>query len=231
MIGPSDSGGIKYQFEGWFKPVYGSRPPFFPWTDNSTLFTIFVGINDIAASWNLTDRDSLYDRTFQSYSAILDTFYSTGARNLLLLNVPPIQRMPGAEQLYIQAGSASVRRELLPQAVEDWNTRLLTVASNLSSAYPDVRIGVTDTHSLFDSALAYPCSSQFTCPIRETTTFCRSNDTGRDVKSNGYGRPKDPGCKFYDDQYFWRDGYHFMWRVHEMLADSIARSIWKLDDS
>lgn len=228
-IGPYDyrlydggaSPSVQDEILSTFIPSYGDSPARFKWTSESTLFTTFVGINDVSMVWWAPNRTAIYDESFRTYSEVLDTLYQTGARNFLALNVPPFYRSPGSKG----ANWTAAQYDHYDQGIREWNDRLIKTITNLTTVYADVRAGVIDTYTLFDAAQNYPCSNALTCPIRAPDEYCWPSDP---VDIGQYGR--DEGCRWFADQYFWRDAWHPSWRVHEMLADAIARLLWRLDD-
>lgn len=209
---------VEYQILDMFKPQYGQKPEYFPWTSDETLFAIFVGINDVARTWSRKDRGNVYDKFFATYRHVLDSLYLLGGRNFVLLNVPPFERTPG-----ILPFPAAMRSQW-SLAVQDWNSRIVKVVQDFTSAYSDVKAGVIDTHTLFNDTLNDPCSNPLTCSIRDTTHFCLAY-------ARKYNHPfaKSPTCEYSADQLYWRDAFHPMWRVHEMLADAVAKLLWRLD--
>lgn len=224
IIGPSIAASMNWQLNDLFLPKYGTIPPpsLFPWTPSSTLFTIWFGVNDVGAVWRKPDYPSIFDRVFASYAAKLDVLYATGARNFLLLNLVPIYRHPLVHEPPVKT---TAELETQARAVHDWNGRIIRLVENFSTVYPSARAGIIDTFSLFDAAQDNPCINPLTCPIRETDTYCQPH-VGDGPKLYG----ETDACKYDVDQYFWADMAHPAWRVHMMLADAIARALWKMDD-
>lgn len=85
-----------------------------PWSRNDTLFIMFVGINDVmimnpVTGPALADIDS---RLENIHFKLLSSLYGTGARNFLLLNVPPLERTwhaPRTEQGVIDKHGSDAR--------------------------------------------------------------------------------------------------------------------------
>ena len=173
------------------------------WDPSKTLFSTFFGINDIG--FGLDTVSSL-----KVYGALLDQLYKYGARNFLILNVPPLERAPVA----VQAGQQSIEQHA--RAVSDWNRLLAPVAQNLSATYPDVKAFVYDTYSLFNEILNSPSSNKETAGLKNTTTYCQTYSDHPTTKNA-------PECGVPEDEYFWLNGLHPVWPMHHALAESVAR--------
>ena len=133
--------------------------------------------------------------------------YQTGARNFLFMNVPPMDRAPG--------GASS-----LAESIPDWNSRLKGMAMNLSSTYSDVSVFTFETDVLFNLILDNPSSIKETAQITNTTGSCPAY--GKDVSAPDQS---DPSCSAPYNQYFWQDGLHPMFTVHQAIAAQVAEGL------
>ena len=61
----------------------------------SGLFAIWVGSNDIRSMNRSTkNKEEIYDRIMEEMFNLIDGLYQEGARNLLIINVPPLEKIP-----------------------------------------------------------------------------------------------------------------------------------------
>lgn len=99
----------------------------YPWTSQDTLFVCWFGINDLAHNMSSAGR-SLYTTEaqllllFELHAAL----YKRGARNFLIINVPPVHASPAWQR---SADASQLR-------IRDWNTKLQKVADQFCSAHP-----------------------------------------------------------------------------------------------
>lgn len=151
--------------EDQFIPIYGARPDTAPWIAENTLFAIFIGINDVGNTfWN--KDTALYDEIFTVYRNLIDQIHECGGRNFLLLNVPPIDRSP----MVIAQGEQG--QELADAAIQEFNSRIAALATDVETAYEGSRVFQFDTHALYSAVLNDPASHTETDVYQDVTTFC-----------------------------------------------------------
>jgi phospholipase/lecithinase/hemolysin len=98
----------------------GKKPATSPWTSANSLFTIWIGINDLGNSFsNSGDRSAFSDLLLTEYFAQVQKLYAVGARNFLFINVPPMERSP----LMIAAQNAA-GLALLKSVILTYNSKL-----------------------------------------------------------------------------------------------------------
>ena len=110
---------------------------------------------------------------------------------------------------------------ILATTVPDWNKRTKNMAMNLSTAYEDVSVFVFDTDMLFNEILDNPTNFKETKGITNVTGYCEAfyNIAPATPTST------DPSCPVPYDQYFWRDGLHVTFTVHQAMAAQIAEGL------
>jgi phospholipase/lecithinase/hemolysin len=150
-----------------FTRAYSAHPASAPWKPNDALFAFFIGINDVGNSWWLNNA-TLYDAIFDVYAAQLGNLYAAGARNLLFLSVPPVERAPLT--LSKDDGGYAVENE--GRVILDWNRRLKDLTSAFGRAHGDANLFVHDTWSTYDRVLKNPAAFEQTRGLRNTTGFC-----------------------------------------------------------
>jgi phospholipase/lecithinase/hemolysin len=118
------------------------------------LVAVWIGINDINDSsrfkfpvLNATDFPSLYKEIISTEFAALEAVYAAGYRNFLFMNLPPLDRTPGA----IAAGPAAA----LPNTtmVHTWNNLIGSFAADFSVTHPGSEVMVFDTYTYLNGIL------------------------------------------------------------------------------
>ncbi|KAJ5726086.1 uncharacterized protein N7483_007443 [Penicillium malachiteum] len=96
---------LSYKFAAYGATVDNSIIPAVPkdlhyckenavWITTSSIFGIWVGINDVYISPEFDDSLAKISSTIQSYTSLLNDLYLCGARRFFVMNVPPISRTP-----------------------------------------------------------------------------------------------------------------------------------------
>lgn len=204
---------VKQQVQDEYLPTYASSPSFFPWKTDDTLFAVFIGINDVGNSYAAKNA-SLQPIIFEEYAGLVDQLYTSGARNFLFLNVPPVNRSP----LTVAAGASS--QALEAEAIAEWNARVYLLSKNLTHAHRDVTSFVFDTNSLFNRVLDYPCVSPITCPYQNTTDYCVAYENGTPTPTSF-----NATCGISVDKYFWLNSLHPTFRMQQLLASEIVKQL------
>lgn len=137
------------------------------WESESTVFGVWIGINDVGNSfWSGADANEvLYGQIFEVYKGLLEQLYESGARNFVLLNVPPIQRSP----LTLGQGDEAVALETA--ALEMFNGMVQGLAGDVK-AHKGVNVWLYDSYAAFDEVLDDPASHPQTEGYKDVTTFC-----------------------------------------------------------
>ncbi|GAA5849311.1 hypothetical protein JCM9279_006445 [Rhodotorula babjevae] len=176
---------------------------------NSTLYTVWIGINDVGAPYNeQTDFPQQLSEIFSSYNAAIASLYSGGARNFLIMGIPPTWRTP-----LIQAYNDS-RIDVYKDRLGQYNTRLASLFSSFATSFPLASFRLYDTVPFFNAILDSPAQYG----IENTTAAC-------DAYAAVTGPPEIslPGvCGVPLEAYAWWNSYHPAWPVHELLASVIG---------
>ncbi|KAI5266786.1 hypothetical protein E4T47_08217 [Aureobasidium subglaciale] len=204
---------VKQQVQTQFLPIYASHFSPVPWSSFDTLFTIFIGINDVGNSY-ASQNATLLSTIFTELSGLVDQLYTTGARNFLFMNVPPVDLSP----LTQAAGPSSQAIEAAD--IADWNHRITTLSKSLSQKYTDTTSFLFDTHKVFSRVIEHPCAYPQTCAYQNTTAYCQAYENG--TPSPTYF---DPGCGISVDKYLWLNSLHPTFRMHDAFASQIVKLI------
>lgn len=151
----------------YYLPIYTKDEDAATWYDNTTLFIVWVGINDINRSYMKEDPD-MNSIIIDNYRRFIDSLYDTGARNYLFINVPPLEKTPAV----MEDTKTPNRVELEKAAVLDYNKRLVSMIDDFESAYPDVATFHYDVHSLFNKVIEDPAQFELTERYQDVTTVC-----------------------------------------------------------
>ncbi|EPS37970.1 hypothetical protein H072_8328 [Dactylellina haptotyla CBS 200.50] len=127
-----------------FTSQYASKS-LIPWTSTDTVFSFFLGINDITQSLARSDMNTYTDKILTSLMNQANVLYGYGARKFMFINVPPCERLPG-----IYGNQAAKTNTIL------WNSRLTTFVSNFKNSHSGVSVVVYDTWTDFNTVLNNP---------------------------------------------------------------------------
>ncbi|KAI4160364.1 MAG: hypothetical protein LQ342_005775 [Letrouitia transgressa] len=213
--------------------LYSENPNTNPhWTADDSLVVCFVGINDIRAVYNSPNSGSILDAVFKSYRANIDRLYTVGARNFLLLNIPPIDLSPSYN-------TNPTSQKIIATTIADFNSRLMTLASGVRRSYADVGAWIFDTHALLSRILsdksALDLKAAGHTPLVNVSDYCdvyKKAYTERTGAGSGVVEPDlnepetfDARCKVRMDEYFWFDELHPTWPVHKALTVRIVEEL------
>ncbi|KAG8697145.1 hypothetical protein FRC09_008040 [Ceratobasidium sp. 395] len=84
--------GFTSQIQNEFIPTAGQRPDSSPWTADNSVFVSWIGINDINEGEDTANTINLVMQQQQN-------LYSLGARNFIIINMPPWDRSPMGAQI------------------------------------------------------------------------------------------------------------------------------------
>ncbi|KAF8915393.1 hypothetical protein CPB85DRAFT_1432997 [Mucidula mucida] len=155
------------------------------WKSDDTLFSVWIGVNDIGNSYYLSgDRDAFSDVLLDAYFALIENLcVYFGARNFLFANVPPIDRSP---LMLAQSASAQASENTV---IQDFNAKLTTRANNLESTHAGVNTFIWDSHAIFTRILDSPTTYGF----KDATSF----GTGSDIFWGNNYHPSSYAHKFF----------------------------------
>jgi lysophospholipase L1-like esterase len=121
--------------------------------NRNTLFAIFIGINDIGATWqNGQDPSSnaFLDAEAKSYMKVVMDLYDSGARKFLLLAVPDTTRTPWL------SGALGADKPKVAAAIAGWNERLQRGIAQAKALDDKVEVYFWDSVKEFNKVLDDP---------------------------------------------------------------------------
>ncbi|CZR68815.1 uncharacterized protein PAC_18715 [Phialocephala subalpina] len=189
-----------------------------PWKASDTLFIMFAGIVDSIMMNGRKDPDDLSNMNgnlTRVYSKLLNSLYGAGARNFLLLNVPPMERTWQPEDIGQEI------KDKFKSDVAVYNERVRKAAEELNT-FEGTNVWLFDTNTLFNQALDNPTSFAQTSGILNTTTPCGNYASG--TPTTDY---YDPVCDIPVNQYFWLNGLHPTYPIHDVLAEQLVKLLEK----
>lgn len=183
------------QLAAFLQDVGGAAPP-------NALYAIEIGSNDVrdamAAAGGGGNPDAIVITAVEAIGRAIDTLYAAGARQFLIVDVPPIALTPAVRLADMQRPGTALAASLLTL---DFNQKLMTMLAT-KAAYPGITIDKLDVYSLVASIVASPQS------------FGLSNVTDACITPN-----EAPfTCKDPNTYLFW-DGIHPTTAVHAIFAE------------
>ncbi|GAA5913243.1 hypothetical protein JCM5296_006863 [Sporobolomyces johnsonii] len=182
-----------------------------PWKSNTTLFAAWFGINDVGFSYvdgkNLTEE---LPAIFDSWDRLINVLYQSGARNFLIMGVPPMQRTP----LVQSYGEAA--QDVFAAYISEYNVALYDYTTRIPTYYPGSKVALFDTQPFFNAILDSPANYGF----MDSTDYCN-------LYAGITNQPNItlPECRWPLAEYTWWNEYHPTWPVHKLLAEVVANTL------
>jgi len=165
---------------------------------------VSLGINDCGRTFS----DELEPIVEAIFDTLHDLYVKFGARNFVLIDVPPIDRSPGGggipeyppgnETDFIRLAVESGSTEDIKERVETWNTLLRGQAEEFAKDYEQATVFVFSSHQVITEVLDEPVGFDFA-----------EDDPGM----GGGG--------------IWMDDLHLTPAVHAILAERLLGSLIK----
>ncbi|KAJ7339034.1 hypothetical protein DFH08DRAFT_249397 [Mycena albidolilacea] len=132
------------------------KPTSTPWTSANSLFTIWIGINDIGNSFgNGGDRAAFSDTLLAAYFVLVQKLVVAGARNFLFINVPPIDRSP------LMLAQSTASQALEKTVIAGFNTKLVAKIASFKANNTGVTSWLWDSNAAFTTILNAPTQFGF----------------------------------------------------------------------
>ncbi|GJN87409.1 hypothetical protein Rhopal_000358-T1 [Rhodotorula paludigena] len=202
-------------FERYF---VNSRNPEKPKWDNATsLFSVFIGINDISYRW--WQRGSILPHLRQTlgvYDSQIGRLYKAGARTFLLFKVPPYERSPIVSLIDSVVENTRNNVDVSAAAL---NKDLELYVDQAPEKYPGADFRLFDTVEFFDDVLDNAKSKY---GFENDDGWCPWYSLGM-YKANVPPALSLKECSVPLEKYLWYDGVHPTWSVHRLLAAAVQR--------
>ncbi|KAF3933533.1 hypothetical protein ABW20_dc0109757 [Dactylellina cionopaga] len=135
-----------------FLTYYANKPASAPWTSSNTLFSVFIGINDISNSWWKSDWLTFVDTLITAEFALVEKMYNAGGRKFLISNIPAIERTP------MMLADTQAARDGLKAALALWSSKLQTYITNFKSSHSGTTFWFYDSYTDYNTVLNSPAS-------------------------------------------------------------------------
>ncbi|KAE8151289.1 hypothetical protein BDV25DRAFT_128894 [Aspergillus avenaceus] len=176
---------------------------------SKTLFTIWIGINDINDSAQYAVHfPTFYNELMRTLFSSIQDLYSLGYRSYLFMNLPPLDRTPSNQKKANPSPNAT--------QVAWFNAALEHHIDSFNRQHPDTNALLFDAHSTLNDMIDHPAGYG----IANTTSFCPGYDQP-DIEWNHHAY----GCPTPLDTYFWFNSGHLTSHVHKVLAEALERSL------
>lgn len=168
------------------------------------LVAVWIGINDINDLVKLMGKTAtfapLYEQVIAAQEKLWDRIYKLGYKNLLLMNLPPLDRGP----------SPSVNKTLVAM----YNGILKSHADAFQDEHRDATVLQFDVNAVLNGVFDNAAKYGFT----NTTSFCPGYNQA-DILNN----PEKYGCGKGLDTYLWYNSGHLTSRVHAVFSEVLVR--------
>ncbi|KAJ1308757.1 hypothetical protein OPQ81_004448 [Rhizoctonia solani] len=195
-----------------FSRYFSPAPAEAPWTSDSSLFGVWIGINDIGNSWWWTNvtQAGFHKTVLDRYFSQVDELYKHGARSFLFLNVPPLERAP----LFIEQGSTTVKAVMA--STDDFNKQLAQRVKQFKKAYKGLgQVTLYDAHKMFSVQL----------DNAETLGFVNATGYNSAYQNGTPGSTYQVAGSKPASSYFWLNSLHPTFGVHDIMAHAISTAL------
>ncbi|KAG5763241.1 hypothetical protein H9Q72_008667 [Fusarium xylarioides] len=204
--GPNDVVTQVNRFDAYLQQL---GPNFF--TPKHTLYTVFIGINDIYRTINDADQDETVIKIMERLNNLTTELHGHGARQFLFISTPPQSLFPN-----------NVLKPIAPTlkaASENWNTQLKKLLKQLNRKLSHSTFFLFDIVPLITVVTEDPTQFPETA-VYKSTGFCADYKSGTitpDFKSDN--------CEYNASEYMYIDGAHPTQAFHQILAKKIAEQL------
>ncbi|KAF9450391.1 carbohydrate esterase family 16 protein [Macrolepiota fuliginosa MF-IS2] len=197
--------------------------------EKSTVYTLWMGTNDIGVNSILTQgNEATIVDVASCLTGWVKTMYDSGARNLILQNLFPLEKTPiysidswPAFYWHLPRNATEFHYDM-KNYVDTLNTMTKLMVQDLVPSLPGAHVGIFDTHSMFNDVIANPSKYlNGTAPLN--TTGCIKAcvyEVGTEINT----------CTFYAngtdrDSFVWWDELHASEQADRNIAKQISNII------
>jgi len=128
-----------------------SKPETTPWNSGDSIFSFFIGINDIGNSFYQSgNRTAFANVLLDAYFALVEKVYATGARSFLFVDVPPVNRSP------LMLAQPASSQALEKTVIDEFNKLLAERVLKFELTHPGVLAFYYDSSSRVNAILNDP---------------------------------------------------------------------------
>ncbi|RBR11058.1 uncharacterized protein FIESC28_09203 [Fusarium coffeatum] len=204
--GPND---VDTQVHDKFQVYAKQQPGFFP--PKETLWTMFIGINDIYRTITNEDQEDTIVATIERIREITLDLYSYGARQFLFISTPPQSVFPNNRP-----------KDIAPKLIaasQSWNKKLTKLLHQLRHDLKHSTFFLFGIVPLIKAVTEDP--SQFPeTAVYKSNAFCADYKAGTSVPDF-----KSANCEYNALEYMYIDGAHPTQPFHQILAKKISEQL------
>ncbi|CAN8098146.1 unnamed protein product [Discula destructiva] len=191
-----------------------------PWNGNDTLFAFWFGINDVNGSYErgFNATVPLNREIIQAYTQVLEYLYEhIGMRNVLILNVPAIDRSP------LTRNRGPEKQALQREDLDDFNGLVLDMARGLKVNHDEANVWVYDSDEDFNKVMDDPTCFPQTSMLKNLTESCAAYGPVGTPENDTFIEE----CGVPVNQYLWLNDFHPTYPIHQVVASQIAKMLGK----
>ena len=151
-----------------------------------------------------------FEAVFATYSSSFDRLYHLGARNFLILSVPPMN---------VTEGDKQVERLQPAVQIDEFNRRLANMREKLRKRHQGSTYFLFDAHRLWISAMYSPRGFKQLKESKNVTSHCQYFATGSRDRQD-----KEKSCADAQLKSFWIDQTQPSQAMHDLTASAVASS-------
>ncbi|KAF9524985.1 hypothetical protein CPB83DRAFT_897394 [Crepidotus variabilis] len=182
LVNPGSSKALTEEIDE-FMAGAGKKPSVTPWKSENSLFSFYIGINDLQATYNQGgDRGAFSDLLLDSYFAQAKRLYDVGARYFLFFNIPPTDRTP------LMLKQSETARATERAVIIEHNKRLSARATDFQNSTSGVHIAFYDIWTHYEVMLNSPQTYGFkdATSYGDALDIYWANDFHAGVHANDY---------------------------------------------
>jgi hypothetical protein len=173
-----------------FNDSVAKKPSYANWTDETAVFMIWLGVNDVGNSYSSGSETALLELIMNSYFSQLEILYAAGARIFALLNVPRkcillynkyvvFNSLLAIDKSPMMLAQSKEARILEAGVIKQFNNLLSSRLKDFVASHGGSKGWVVDTQEAFNKALNDPTkygSKDATCYNSDGKTCLWFND-------------------------------------------------------
>jgi hypothetical protein len=173
-----------------FSNSIANKPSYANWTDETAVFMVWLGVNDVGNSYSSGNETTLLKLIMDSYFSQLEILYVAGARIFALLNVPRecilltsqyvvSDSLSAIDKSPMMLAQSKEARTLEAEVIKQFNDLLSSRLKDFVASHGGSKGWVVDTQEPFNKALNDPTkygSKDATCYNSDGKTCLWFND-------------------------------------------------------
>jgi len=186
---------LKEMYELFYETMIKNEQNNKKWNSDNTLFTIYVGFNDINHIFYGHDAKTDIDKIANELLKVLEKIYEVGGRNFLFMNIQPMEKI----RLF---------RDRNPQLKEDakinsiyFNERLNIISKMFYNNHTDLNVFIFNTHEFYENVI----NNCYDYGFKNCVIMWRESETEN------------------DQDFFWYDEFHITNKANKHLGESLNR--------